>query len=49
MNQNTVRLLVMAVPLLIWLGVFAYLMMIDRSLRRLERRLERHEEGQETL
>ena len=28
---------VMAVTLITWLGVFAYLLMIDRSLRRLER------------
>ncbi len=29
--------LVMAVTLVTWGGVFAYLLMIDRSLRRLER------------
>ena len=28
---------VMAVTLITWAGVFAYLLMIDRSLRRLER------------
>jgi CcmD family protein len=28
---------VMAVTLVTWLGIFAYLLMIDRSLRRLER------------
>lgn len=30
--------LIMAVTLITWAGVFAYLLMIDRSLRRLERR-----------
>lgn len=45
MTQTTIRLLVMAVPLIIWFGVFAYLLMIDRSLRRLESK----EEGQDTL
>jgi CcmD family protein len=29
--------LVMAVTLITWAGVFAYLLMIDRSVRRLER------------
>ncbi len=29
--------IVMAVPLIVWLGVFSYLMRIDHSLRRLER------------
>ena len=33
---------VMAVTLVTWSGVFAYLLMIDRSLRRLER--DRREE-----
>jgi len=28
---------VMAVTMVTWVGVFAYLLMIDRSLRRLER------------
>ena len=28
---------VMAVTLVTWAGIFAYLLMIDRSLRRLER------------
>ena len=36
---------VMAVPLVIWLGIFGYLMVIDRSLRR----LERNEKGQDEL
>lgn len=27
---------VMAVTLITWLGIFAYLLMIDRSLRRME-------------
>jgi CcmD family protein len=29
--------IVMVVPLIIWLGIFGYLLMLDRSLRRLER------------
>lgn len=28
---------VMAVTMVTWVGIFAYLLMIDRSLRRLER------------
>jgi CcmD family protein len=28
--------LVMLVPLLVWLGTFAYLLIIDRAVRRLE-------------
>ncbi len=38
-------LFVMAVPLIIWLGIFSYLLFIDRSLRRLEHR----EKGQDDL
>lgn len=30
-------ILVMAVPLVIWAGIFLYLLMMDRTLRRLER------------
>jgi CcmD family protein len=36
-DQNLVLILVMAVPLIVWCGVFAYLMNVDRTLRRLER------------
>ena len=36
--------IVMAVPLIIWLGIFSYLMLIDRSLRRLERE-EKEQDG----
>jgi CcmD family protein len=36
MSHTTVMLLIMAVPLITWIGMFAYLVMIDRSLRRLE-------------
>lgn len=35
--------LVMAVPLIVWLGTFAYLLYIDRSVRQLEQN-ERHED-----
>ena len=36
-DQKLVLTLVMAVPLIVWCGIFAYLWIIDRSLRRLER------------
>jgi hypothetical protein len=45
MNSTVVLVLVMAVPLLIWLGVFSYLLLIDRTLRR----YERDEQGQDVL
>jgi CcmD family protein len=35
-NPDAVKWLVMAVPLIVWIGVFCYLLTIDRSLRRLE-------------
>jgi CcmD family protein len=35
-SHTTVMALIMAVPLITWLGVFAYLVNIDRSLRRIE-------------
>lgn len=35
-DQNMVLILVMAVPLITWLGIFSYLLTIDRSLRRVE-------------
>lgn len=35
--------LVMAVPLIVWIGTFIYLLYIDRSLRQLERS-ERNED-----
>ena len=37
--------LVMAVTLVTWLGIFGYLLLIDRSLRR----LEQEEKGQDEL
>jgi CcmD family protein len=37
MTQTQVLTWVMAVPLITWIGLFAYMLMIDRSLRRLER------------
>ena len=36
--------LVMAVPLIVWLGIFFYLLMIDRNLRRLERSEKRQDD-----
>ena len=38
-------ILVMVVTLVTWLGIFGYLLVIDRSLRR----LEREEKGQDEL
>ncbi|MCX6381179.1 MAG: CcmD family protein [Armatimonadetes bacterium] len=35
---------VMAVTLIIWLGIFAYLLTIDRALRRLERAEQENDE-----
>jgi CcmD family protein len=37
MDQQTVLILVVAVPLIVWAGIFAYLLFMDRALRRLER------------
>lgn len=37
MTHTQVLLWVMAVPLITWIGFFCYLLMIDRTLRRLER------------
>jgi CcmD family protein len=36
--MNHTLILVMSVPMVIWLGLFAYLVLIDRALRRLESR-----------
>ncbi|HZO86852.1 MAG TPA: CcmD family protein [Chthonomonadaceae bacterium] len=35
--MSSKQLIVMMVPLIVWCGIFAYLLFIDRSLRRLER------------
>jgi len=35
-SHSTILGLIMAVPLLTWLGVFLYLINIDRTLQRLE-------------
>ncbi len=40
MSSTTQLALVMLVPLLVWLGVFAYLLMIDRAVRRIENQKE---------
>jgi CcmD family protein len=42
MNQGLI--MVMAVSLITWAGVFAYLLLVDRSLRRLERREKEQDE-----
>ena len=43
--MNPGLIFVMIVTLVTWLGIFGYLLMIDRSLRR----LEREEKGQDEL
>jgi CcmD family protein len=45
MNPTLVMILVMAVPLIIWLGIFSYLLLIDRTLRK----LEQEDKGQDVL
>lgn len=37
MTHTQVLALIMAVPLITWIGFFAYVLMVDRSLRKLER------------
>ena len=37
MSSGTVRLLVMGVPLIIWAGIFIYIIVLDRAVARLER------------
>ncbi len=37
LGDTMTLVLVMAVPLLVWLGTFGYLLFVDRSLRQLER------------
>ena len=36
-----------AVPLLIWAGVFVFMLSTDRRVRDLERRVGRHQDGEE--
>jgi len=36
MSHTAVLAAVMAVPLIIWFGIFSYLLLIDRQLRSLE-------------
>jgi CcmD family protein len=43
MNATVVLILVMAVPLVIWLGIFSYLLLIDRTLRRYEQEDKRQD------
>ncbi len=45
MSHRIILMFVMAVPLLVWFGVFFYLLMIDRSLRQ----AEQEEEGNDSL
>ncbi len=43
-DQHSVLMMVMAVPLITWAGLFAYLLMIDRSMRRLEHEVKEHDQ-----
>ncbi len=42
-NQTTALWIVGAVALVVWLGIWAYLWLLDRRVRGLERDLERRE------
>lgn len=42
-SESHVLALVMAVPLITWLGIFGYLVIIDRKLRHLEHGAEQDE------
>lgn len=43
MNPSQVLFCVMLVPLIVWIGLFTYLLMVDRAIRRLEIRIEEKE------
>ncbi len=43
-GEETALYVVMAVALVVWLGIFAYLWTLDRRVRRLEKDLERAEQ-----
>ncbi|HLH81363.1 MAG TPA: CcmD family protein [Chthonomonas sp.] len=43
MSHSTVLFFVMLVPLIVWLGLFSYLLMVDRAIRRMEIRIEEKE------
>ena len=46
MSHNTVMVLIMAVTLITWLGVFLYILNIDKSLRRVELSLTEKEQDE---
>lgn len=46
-DETTALFVVMAVTLVTWLGVFAYLWGLDRKVRRLEREVQREHSRQE--
>ncbi|CCW34391.1 hypothetical protein CTKA_00595 [Chthonomonas calidirosea] len=43
MSHSAVLFFVMLVPLIVWLGLFCYLFIIDRAIRRMEIRIEEKE------
>ncbi|CEK13713.1 hypothetical protein CWRG_00589 [Chthonomonas calidirosea] len=43
MSHSAVLFFVMLVPLIVWLGLFCYLLIIDRAIRRMEIRIEEKE------
>lgn len=44
-DETTALYVVMAVALVVWLGIFAYLWALDRKVRSLERDLKRRRDG----
>ncbi len=44
MNGHMTILLVTAVPLIVWFGIYLYLVRIDRAVRRLERNESQEEQ-----
>ena len=44
MSDRTVMALIMSVPLITWFGIFAYLLYIDKTLRRLEQNSNKKEQ-----
>lgn len=46
-SEGVALYVVLAVALVVWLGLFAYLWLLDRRLRRLEREVQRGRAGDE--
>ncbi len=45
MTHRMILMLVMAVPLVVWFGLFFYLLIIDRAMHR----LENNQEGNDSI